>query len=92
MLLNGIIFSSYYFLLQLSSHWTMVNRVSRRCWNMGGLPPFLPPLLGDAPQNLMGVGLSQNTGETWNAVEKYLSRRSFDSKVAGYKPASLQIY
>ena len=29
---------------------------------------------------------------TLNAVEKYLGRSSFDSKVAGYKLASLQIY
>ena len=42
-----------------------------------------------------GGGLSQYMGEdggslNLNAVEKYLWS-SFDSKVAGYKPASLQV-
>ena len=49
-----------------------------------------------AIQNLMGGGgLSQYMGRArgaLNAVKKYLWRSSFDSKVAGYKPASLQIY
>ena len=43
----------------------------------------------------MGGGLSQYMGEAWralNAFEKYLWRSSFDSKVAGYKSASLQMY
>ena len=43
----------------------------------------------------MGGDLSQYMKENegaLNAVEKYLWRSSFDSKVAGYKPASLQIY
>ena len=42
-----------------------------------------------------GGGLSQYMGRArgaLNAVKKYLWRSSFDSKVAGYKPASLQIY
>ena len=43
-----------------------------------------------------GEGLSQYMGGAWgedeNSVEKYLWWSSFDSKVAGYKPASLQIY
>ena len=41
-------------------------------------------------------GLSQymggSMGGALNAVKKNLWRSSFDSKVAGYKPASLQIY
>ena len=70
MLLNGIIFSSYYFLLQVSSHRTMVIGFPASVGTLGGcappsqptpLPSF-PPLLGEAPQNLMGGGLSQNTG------------------------------
>ena len=42
-----------------------------------------------------GGSLSQYMGRAWgtkNAVEKYLWRSSFNSKVADYKPASLQIY
>ena len=42
-----------------------------------------------------GGGLSQYMGRArgaLNAVKKYLWRSSIDSKVAGYKPASLQIY
>ena len=43
-----------------------------------------------------GEGLSQYMGGAWgedeNSFEKYLWWSSFDSKVAGYKPASLQIY
>ena len=38
---------------------------------------------------------SQNMGGAWGSLkccQKYLSRSSFDSKVAGYKPASLQLY
>ena len=31
-------------------------------------------------------------GRTSNAVKKYLWRSSFDSKVDGYKPATLQMY
>ena len=45
-------------------------------------------------QNFMGGDLSQYMKENegaLNAVEKYLWRSSFDSKVAGYKLASLQI-
>ena len=48
-----------------------------------------------AIQYLMGGGLSQYMGRArgaLNAVKKYLWRSSIDSKVAGYKPASLQIY
>ena len=56
--------------------------------------------MGGALQNLMGGGggggLSQymggSMGGALNAVKKNLWRSSFDSKVAGYKPASLQIY
>ena len=43
-----------------------------------------------------GKGLSQYMGGAWredeDSVEKYLWWSSFDSKVAGYKPASLKIY
>ena len=43
----------------------------------------------------VGVGLKSIHGGSMgslNAVEKYLSRSLFDSKVADCKPASLQIY
>ena len=42
-----------------------------------------------------GEGLSQNMGGggAWQELKMHLKRRSsFDSNVAGYKPASLQIY
>ena len=52
-------------------------------------------IMGGSLQNIMG-SLSQYMDGAWggakNAVEKHLWRESFDSKVAGYKPASLQIY
>ena len=59
-------------------------RVSHRCWENRG----------ETLQNLMGGGgggLCQNMGRALEAVKKYLWRSSFDSKLAGYKPASLQI-
>ena len=45
-------------------------------------------------QNLMsGEGAKLNTWkEHGGTVKKYLRRSSFESKVASYKPASLQIY
>ena len=43
-----------------------------------------------------GEGLSQYMRGAWgedeNSVERYMWGSSFDSKVAGYKPASLKIY
>ena len=46
--------------------------------------------------NMGGGGLKTIHGGAWgraeNAVKKYLSRSSFDSKVASYKLVSLQIY
>ena len=51
--------------------------------------------MGGPPQTLMGVVKSkhgENMGELKIFLKKYLWRSSFDSKVAGYKPASLQIY
>ena len=58
-------------------------RVSHRCWEHGGSSKF------------DGGGLSQYMGGAWGDLEccqKYLWRSSFDSNVASYKPASLQIY
>ena len=60
--------------------------VSHRCVEHGGLYP--PPSL------LLGGGSSKfdEHGGALNTLKKYLWMSSFDSKVAGYKPASLQIY
>ena len=70
MLLNGIIFSSYYFLLQVSSHRTMVTRFPAGVGTLGGCAPFptyppslLPSLIGGGSSKFDGGGLSQNTGE-----------------------------
>ena len=60
------------------------KQVSHRCREHGG----------EALQNLMG-GLSQYMGEhggALNAVKKNMWGSWFDSKVASYKLASLQIY
>ena len=60
----------------------------------GAVPSPLHWREGGALQNLMG-GSSQYIGGAWGSLkcfQKYLWRSSFDSKVAGYKLASLQIY
>ena len=58
--------------------------------NMEGLCP--PPLLGGSSSKFDVEGLKSIHGGSMGglkAVEKYLWRSSFDSKVASYKPASL---
>ena len=52
--------------------------------------------MGGGSSKFDGGGLKSkhrgSMGGAKNVVEKYLRRKSFDSKVAGYKSASLQIY
>ena len=52
--------------------------------------------LGGLAHPIRGGGLSQNmggaSGELKMLSKKYLWGSSFDKKVAGYKPVSLQIY
>ena len=61
------------------------SRVSHKCWEheRGG---------GGISSKFDGGGGYGGSMGALNAVEKHLWRSLFDSNVAGYKPASLQIY
>ena len=61
-----------------------IDDIINYCTSISGFPTGAEKIGG-------GGGLCQNMGRALEAVKKYLWRSSFDSKLAGYKPASLQI-
>ena len=58
--------------------------------SMGGIPPIRSSKFDGGRAGF--IQYMEGAWGTLNAVEKYLWRSSFVSKIAGYKPASLQMY
>ena len=75
----------------------LCNKASSEVWHIIGFAAGVANMVrgGGGVLKIYRGSSSQNMGGTWGSLkccQKYLSRSSFDSKVASYKPASLQIY